>query len=120
MKQKKPAKLWWVYTIQSQQPRGNKPGFFYVGCTTEPHRRLREHNGETKGGGKWTRKHRPWIARALYGPYMGRSNAQRAEYALKHGKRGKGRIRWSTLDSEWCRGAGPNHPWVTDPTKSPD
>lgn len=108
--------IWWVYAIQSQQSRpGGKPGFFYVGCTNDPVRRLRQHNGELPGGAKWTSKYRPWQAKALYGPYKGRSQALKAEYALKHGKRGEGRTKWSTLDSKWCRGEGPNHPWVKSP-----
>ncbi len=107
--------MWYVYVIQSQEVRpGNKPGFHYVGCTTDPARRLRQHNGEIVGGGKYTAKHRPWLPVALYGPYNGQSEAMKAEYALKHGKRGTGRIRWSMADSSWCRGLGPNDPWITD------
>lgn len=117
----KNSRLWWVYVIQSKVIReGGRPGFFYVGCTTDPPRRLRQHNGLISGGGRWTAKHRPFIPRALYGPYKNRSEAQKAEKALKKGKRGKGRMRWSTRDSHWCRGQGPDHPWVQDPTKTPD
>lgn len=105
--------LWWVYVVQSLEKRpGNKPGFFYVGCTTDPCRRIRQHNGEIQGGGKYTAKHRPWVPRALYGPYVGQTEAMKAEYALKHGKRGTGRIAWTVTDSKWCRGLGPAHPWV--------
>lgn len=117
---------WWVYVIQSLEERYSKktgkqlPGFHYVGCTTNPKRRLRQHNGEIKGGGKYTAKHQPWEARALFGPYLGRSNAMKAEYALKHGKRSTGRVKWSSEDSDWCRGLGPDHPWVKDPTLDPE
>lgn len=123
--------LYWVYVIQSQNFRvaktGRKlPGFFYVGMTTEPARRLREHNGlyangkpGNPKGGKYTSKHRPWVARALYGPYGSRSEALKAEYALKKGKRGSGRTKWSSDDSVLCRGEGANHPWVQDPTWKP-
>jgi predicted GIY-YIG superfamily endonuclease len=109
--------MWWVYVIQSQQVRVGKrgrplPGFHYVGCTTDPVRRLRQHNGEIKGGGKYTSKHRPWVPRALYGPYQDQSSAMKAERALKHGKRGTARTRWSPKDSKWCWGHGPNDPWV--------
>jgi len=109
---------WWVYVIQSERPRFNKKGqpllgFFYVGATTDPVRRLRQHNGEIKGGGKYSAQHRPWVPRALYGPYGGRSDAQKAEYALKHGKRSVARTLWTTKDSEWCRGLGNKDPWVT-------
>jgi len=112
--------LYWVYVIQSEEPRfyskGKRaPGFFYVGMTTDPRRRLRAHNGEIKGGGKYTSKHRPWVARALYGPYFSRSEALKAEYALKKKKRGAGRLKWSSQDHELCRGEGVNHPWVKTP-----
>ncbi len=118
---RKSDKPWWVYVLQSEVIRpGGRPGFFYVGCTTEPPRRIRQHNGEIKGGGRWTSKHRPWVPRALYGPYKGQSEAQKAERALKRGKRGRGRTKWSTLDSHWCRGAGPDHPWVNDPKLMPE
>lgn len=119
-----PKSLFWVYVIQSLKPRtGGKgqalPGFFYVGMTTEPSRRLREHNGlyadgrtGNPNGGKYTSKHRPWEARALFGPYFSRSEALRAEYALKRSKRGYSRVLWSSSDSPLCRGEGPSHPWV--------
>jgi predicted GIY-YIG superfamily endonuclease len=123
----KPSKFYWVYVIQSLKPRIDKKGhpksgFFYVGMTTDPARRLREHNGlyangkpGNPNGGKYTAKHRPWEARALYGPYSSRSEALRAEYRLKRQKRGAGRLRWSDQDSHLCRGEGPDHPWVKDP-----
>ena len=109
---------YWVYVIQSLERRVGKrgkllAGFHYVGCTTDIKRRLRQHNGEIKGGGKYTSKHRPWVLRAVYGPYTGRSNAMKAEYALKHSKRGTARTKWATTDSKWCRGLGPKDPRVT-------
>ena len=125
------SKLYWVYVIQSEQRRfGSRgqelPGFFYVGMAVDPATRLRKHNGTKangqpglKGGGKYTAKHRPWKARALYGPYFTRSEALKAEYALKRQKRGAGRLRWSPEDSPFCRGEGTNHPWVTDQTWKP-
>jgi len=117
--------MWWVYVLQSQVARVGRqgrplPGFFYVGCTTDPLRRLRQHNGEIQGGGRYTSKHRPWVPRALYGPYPDQSSALKAERALKHGKRGVERTRWSPADSPWCRGEGPTHPWVQDPKRPMD
>lgn len=111
---------YWVYVIQSLVPRYNKkgkrlPGVFYVGVTTDPARRLLEHNGFKPGGGKYTSKHRPFEARALHGPYENRSDGMKAEYALKHSKRGVQRLQWTPDDSPWCKGEGVNHPWVKDP-----
>jgi len=113
--------MWWVYVIQSGEARfsqrtGKKlEGFRYVGSTTKPARRIRQHNGEIKGGGRYTSKHRPWTPRALYGPYTDRSSAFRAEMALKK-KRGRAREAWTMQDSKWCWGPGIDHPWVEDPT----
>jgi putative endonuclease len=97
---------WWVYVLLSTQ------GPYYVGSTTDPARRLRQHNGELVGGGRYTASRRPWEPAALYGPYGGRSEAFKAERALKRGKRGKNRTRWCPEDSEFCRGLGPEDPWV--------
>jgi predicted GIY-YIG superfamily endonuclease len=114
---------WWVYVIQSQAPRFNKkgqrlPGFYYVGSTTDHRRRLREHNGELKGGGKYTSQHRPWRMRALFGPYSNRSEAFKAEMALKRGKRGEARCFWSPRDNSWCRGLGVNDPRVEEANRA--
>lgn len=108
---------WWVYVVQSLEKRFGKrgnplPGWHYVGCSTDPRRRLRQHNGEIVGGGKYTSKHRPWELRAIWGPYANQSEALKAERALKHGKRGLARVAWSPADSKWCWGPGVDHPWV--------
>lgn len=100
--------VWIVYVIQSLSPRVGKngrtlPGFFYVGMTNDVNRRLRQHNGELTGGGKYTAKHRPWRLEAAYGPYADRSEALKAEYALKHSKRGIRRVYWQPEESPWCR-----------------
>lgn len=113
----RPPSVWFIYVLQSLAPRYGKrgnplPGFFYVGASTEPLRRLRQHNGILKGGGRYTSKHRPWELRAVFGPYEGQSEALRAERALKHGKRGAARLAWTPADSPWCRGEGVNHPFV--------
>ena len=110
---------WWVYVLQSQQVRVGKrgqplPGFHYVGATTNPLRRIRQHNGIIQGGGRWTAKHRPHVMKAIYGPYADRSEAMKAERALKRGKRGKARCHWSPLDSPWCRGLGADDPRVAE------
>lgn len=111
---------WWVYVIQSKMERVSSSGkalngAFYVGMTNDPPRRLRQHNGEIKGGARCTSGGRPWVPRALFGPYSSRSEALRAERSLKKSKRGESRTRWSESDSPLCRGLGINDPWVADP-----
>jgi len=56
------------------------------------------------------------MPRALYGPFKDKRQALKAEYALKHGKRGEGRCHWTVQDSPLCQGLGADHPWVKDPT----
>jgi predicted GIY-YIG superfamily endonuclease len=111
--------MWYVYVLRSLAPRYDRRGrllvgFHYVGSTTDVRRRLRQHNGEIVGGAKWTAKHRPHILVAVYGTYVDRSEALRAELALKRGKRGVGRTRWSPTDSKWCRGLGADDPLVDE------
>ena len=91
---------WWVYVVRCEQ------NTYYVGCTTNPHRRVRQHNQEIKGGARYTSRFTGWALQAVYGPYLGQSEALKAERALKRGKRGLNRTRWSPTDSEWCRGPG--------------
>ena len=108
--------MWFVYVIQSQMKRYNKygkelNGFFYVGSTTDVHRRIRQHNGEITGGGKYTSQYRPWTLKAVYGTYENRSEALKAELSLKK-LRGVKRLAWSTADSVYCRGLGVLDPMV--------
>jgi len=77
---------WSVYVLVSAS--GTRT---YVGISTDPDRRLREHNGEKAGGARSTRSGRPWAIARIHGPYDGRAAAQRAEHALKK-KRGRQRI----------------------------
>jgi predicted GIY-YIG superfamily endonuclease len=112
---------YWVYVIQSQMKRIGKrnvtlPGFYYVGMTVDLKRRLRQHNGEISGGGKYTSKFRPWVLMAVYGPYANKSEALKAERALKHSKRGASRTKWTSEDSHWCRGLGDKDPRVSQQT----
>lgn len=111
--------MWWIYVLESAKQRKINGkvarGFFYVGSTTDPLRRLKQHNGELHGGAKYTSRYRPWTLRAIYGPYENRGEALKAELALKRSKSGVARIHWSTSDHPLCRGEGPNHPWIKDP-----
>ena len=109
---------WYLYVLQSQSAKyqhGTATAPVYVGSTTDPVRRFRQHNGELVGGAKFTASRRPWQARALYGPYQDRSEAFRAENALKK-LRGEKRIAWSG-SHPLKRGLGEADPWVKDPTR---
>ena len=77
---------WSVYVLVSAS--GTRT---YVGISTDPERRLREHNGEKAGGARSTRPGRPWAIARILGPYSDRAAAQRAEHALKK-KRGHERF----------------------------
>lgn len=76
--------MWIVYILVSKTIT-----YTYVGCTINIQRRLRQHNGEIKGGAKRTRYGRPWILAKVYGPFDTRSEAQKIEYVIKklHGKK---------------------------------
>lgn len=88
---------WWVYVIVS-----STRNLTYVGSTTDPLRRVKQHNGEIRGGAKSTRGKGPWLLGKVYGPYESRSSAFKAEIALKRGKRSKGRLHWNSNDSIHC------------------
>jgi len=91
------ASLWWVYVIISAN------GPTYVGSTTDPCRRLRQHNGEIRGGAKCTRMSRPWTLGRVYGPYCSRSEALKAEHSLKRKKRSMGRLKWTASDCQYFK-----------------
>ena len=80
------AGRWSVYVLVSASGART-----YVGVTTDPERRLREHNGELPGGARSTRAGRPWRVARLVGPFADRAAAQSAEHALKK-KRGQARL----------------------------
>lgn len=67
---------WSVYVLLSESSRT------YVGITTDLARRLKQHNGDLSGGGKYTRSYRPWrINGHLSG--LSRSEASTLEVKLK-------------------------------------
>ena len=66
---------WWVYILECAD------GSFYTGITTEPKRRLEEHNGPDKGA-KYTRSRQPVIM-VYQKETANRSEASKLEYAIK-------------------------------------
>jgi predicted GIY-YIG superfamily endonuclease len=71
------ANAWWVYVIRSASGRT------YVGATTDESRRLRQHNGEIKGGARATRGFRPWRLVRVIGPIPTQREALREERRVK-------------------------------------
>ncbi|XP_057976810.1 structure-specific endonuclease subunit SLX1 isoform X2 [Malania oleifera] len=65
------SKSWSVYLILCT----NAPIKTYVGVTTNFSRRLKEHNGELKGGAKASRAGRPWICACIIQGFKDQSEA---------------------------------------------
>uniref|UniRef100_A0A1S3CFH5 GIY-YIG domain-containing protein n=1 Tax=Cucumis melo TaxID=3656 RepID=A0A1S3CFH5_CUCME len=64
-------KQWCVYLIISS----NSPIKTYVGVTLDFDRRLKQHNGEIKGGAKATQAGRPWICACTIHGFKDQSQA---------------------------------------------
>lgn len=73
-------KKWYNYIIFDKSPSTKT----YVGSTTHPTRRFRQHNGQIKGGAKYTRggNWTPYIV--LYDITHTKSSALSYEWHLKH------------------------------------
>lgn len=79
---------WSVYLLHSQD-RGDRT---YIGCTTDPDRRLRQHNREISGGARATHG-RQWKMILYVSGFTNKSDACRWEKLAKSRARGlTGRI----------------------------
>ena len=56
----------------------------YVGVTNNLQRRFRQHNGELKGGAKYTSTGGPWTLAMLVGPFGTYQHALHFEWHWKH------------------------------------
>jgi len=68
--------MYYVYLLRCAD------GSLYAGITTDPARRLRQHNGELPGGARYTSVRRPAAFAAVW-EAPDRSAAARLEYRLK-------------------------------------
>ena len=77
------------YLLRSLDP--NHPLKTYVGYTTDPIRRLRQHNGELKSGGakRTARNGRPWQYVAIIDGFEDKVAAMQFEWAWQHTHRSK-------------------------------
>jgi len=78
--------MYCVYLIKS----GN---YSYVGMTNNFFRRLRQHNGEIKGGAKYTSKRNDWYPVLIIDNFPDKRSACQCEWRLKHFAIGHGSIR---------------------------
>ena len=97
----KPSSQWYVYLMRCAD------NSLYTGVTTDPERRVREHNGELKGkGAKYTRTRRP-VTLAIAIPLPSKVAVYQAEYEIK---------RLSRSEKESIVSLGLDHPvferWV--------
>lgn len=87
---------WSVYLILSTNP----PYKTYVGVTTNFSRRLKQHNGELKGGAKASRAGRPWVCACLIRGFHSKTEACEFESKWKSHSRKLPRIRKSNKEEE--------------------
>ena len=79
-----PNQFFHCYCLTSYNPK--HPYKTYVGFTTNPHRRLRQHNGEIKGGAWRTHRSggRPWTFAAIVQGFPTKIMALQFEWAWQH------------------------------------
>jgi len=68
-----------VYLLRSQTTTRT-----YVGCTNNIERRLRQHNGEIKGGAKYTKYGRPWELVCMLKGFPDKTSAYQFEWRMHH------------------------------------
>lgn len=70
------------YLLRSVAP--NARGATYVGFTKNPHRRIRQHNGEIKNGANRTCRRRPWQMVMFVSGFPSLEVALQFEWAWQH------------------------------------
>ena len=78
MQYDKKEKNWFFYLVCNKH-------YTYAGISVDPDRRLRQHNGEIKGGAKYTtRKGSGWKHMCIIEGFDTSINCMRFEWAVKH------------------------------------
>lgn len=83
---KSPSTIY-CYLLQSHNP--NHPLKTYIGFTTTPAKRLRQHNGELTRGARRTTSGRPWKYVAIIRGFQDKVSAMQFEWAWQHVDRSK-------------------------------
>jgi predicted GIY-YIG superfamily endonuclease len=98
---RKPRGVYYCYMLVSLK-KGQRT---YIGYSSDPYRRLREHNGEIQGGARSTKGWRPFRLVCIVGKFSTRGEAMSFEYHWKHNSaRVSGRmnrVRKLLQDPEW-------------------
>jgi putative endonuclease len=81
---------WFVYVIV------NASRIAYTGIAADVDARLAQHNGEKRGGAKFTRGRGPWRIAHVEGP-MGKSDALKREAAIKKDRAFKRALKTSPI-----------------------
>ena len=69
--------------------------YSYVGMTNDIFKRIRQHNGEIKGGAKYTSRRQVWYPVLIIDGFPDMKSAMQCEWRLKRGKKGVlGRIKY--------------------------
>ena len=71
--------MYTVYLIKSETKNRT-----YVGMTKNMEKRIRQHNGEIKGGAKYTQYGRPWIVILQVRGFPDKSSALQCEWKNHH------------------------------------
>lgn len=74
--------MFYCYLIKSQQTATSKAT--YIGFSTQPLHRLRQHNGELVSGARRTSKYRPWVHIAIVGGFPNKIVALQFEWQWQH------------------------------------
>ena len=75
------SKEWVCYLIKSEVSNRT-----YIGATNNFKRRIRQHNGEIKGGAKYTTANRPWKPKLIVSGFTTQSEALSFEWRVKRKK----------------------------------
>jgi len=76
------------YLLKSLDPK--HPYKTYIGYTTNPYRRIRQHNGILKAGGaRRTKSGRPWTFVFIIHGFRDETSALKFEWAMQHPRRSK-------------------------------
>ena len=74
-------KQWVCYLIKSDVSNRT-----YIGATNNFKRRIRQHNGEIKGGAKYTSANRPWKPKLIVSGFISQNEALSFEWRIKRSK----------------------------------